>query len=169
MASVRATILPDGAFLGDYARSGAYTDCYVVDLPRPVTQCEFVEAFYTSFVFRMERWLIAVLLSRPSTGSEVRQLAAGALSAFAAWTVERRAPDQLLLAAGNTRSWLMASPGESPRADTKLYFGSAVLPMRTAGSRDSHMGWRFRLLLGFHKVYSRVLLAAACRRLAAVQ
>jgi hypothetical protein len=30
------------------------------------------------------------------------------------------------------------------------------------------MGWQFKALLGFHKVYSRVLLAAACRKLAAI-
>jgi hypothetical protein len=29
------------------------------------------------------------------------------------------------------------------------------------------MGWQFKALLGFHRVYSRILLAAACRKLAA--
>jgi hypothetical protein len=28
------------------------------------------------------------------------------------------------------------------------------------------LGWPFRALLGFHKLYSRILLAAAARRLA---
>jgi hypothetical protein len=168
MASVQASGLPAGALLGAYAESGAYTDCYVIELPRLVTQSEFVEAFYTTFVFRIERWMIAVFLSRPSTASEAKRLAVGDLNAFAAWTVEQRAPNQLLLAAGNTRSWLMVSPGEPSRTATKLYFGSAVVPRRGADSSASRMGWQFRVLLGFHKVYSQVLLAASCQRLAAV-
>ena len=168
MASVRPCALPAGAFLDTYARSGAFTDCYSVELTRPVTQSEFVEAFYTTPVFKVERWLLARFLSRPSTDAEAHQLAAGGLSTFAAWSVERSNHNQVLLAAGRTRSWLMASPAESSGPVTRLYFGSAVVPSRSAGSGTPRMGWQFKALLGFHKVYSRVLLAAACRKLAAI-
>ena len=107
------------------ASSGAYTDCYAVVVPRTVTQAEYVEAFYTTAVFKLERWLIARFLSRPSTDAQALQLARGSLSAFAAWSVEQRKPDQLVLAAGRTRSWLMAValPAPGPTG-TKLYFGS---------------------------------------------
>jgi hypothetical protein len=166
LASVSPCPLPREAALAAYAGSGAYTDCYRVVLPHIVTQAEYVEAFYTSAVFKVERWLIARFLSRPSTDAQARLLAQGRLGSFAAWSVERREPDQLLLAAGRTRSWLMACPShESASPITTLYFGSAVVPRRSAGSTSTGMGWQFRALLGFHKLYSRVLLGAASRRL----
>ncbi|MBT9520087.1 MAG: hypothetical protein IV101_04260 [Dechloromonas sp.] len=169
MASVRPCPLPAGTLLGIYAQSGAYTDCYAVDLNRQVTQSEFVEAFYTTSIFKVERWLLAKFMSYPSTDAEAHQLASGSLSKFSAWTVEHSSPNEVLLAAGRTRSWLMASAVESGSSTTRLYFGSAVVPSRSAGSGVPHMGWQFRALLGFHKAYSRVLLAAASRKLAAVR
>jgi hypothetical protein len=168
MASVQPCALPRGAILDAYARDGAYTDCYGIELPCVVTQAEFVEAFYTTAVFKLERWLIAKLLSRSSTDAEARQLASGSLNSFSAWSVERREPNQILLAAGRTRSWLMASPSQdASHQATNLYFGSAVVPRRADGLGRSKLGWQFGLLLGFHKLYSRVLLRAACRRLGA--
>ena len=76
------------------------------------------------------------------------------LDAFAAWRVEDRAEDQLLLCdlPGRTRSWLMAA---SEGTRTLLYFGSAIVPLSPG----------YRALLGFHKLYSRVLLRAAKSRL----
>jgi hypothetical protein len=168
MVTVCPCALPVDALLGIHARDGAFTDCYTVELAWTVTQAEYVEAFYTSAVFKIERWLIARLLSRPSTDVDARQLAAGTSSTFAAWSVEQRSPAQLLVAAGRTRSWLMTvATQRGGQPATRLYFGSAVLPRRNAGSGASRMGWPFRALLGFHRVYSRVLLAAACRKLAA--
>lgn len=155
---VRASALPTGAILGTYADNGSYTDCYALDTTRPVTHAEFVEAFFTSGVFRMERWLIATFLSRRSTDDQVREFASGGRDAFAWWTVERRERDQLLAAAGRTRAWLMV--GET---GTTLYFGSAVVPQRAGGP----MPWHFRAALGFHRRYSRALLAAAGRKLGA--
>jgi hypothetical protein len=96
MASVQPCALPRGAILDAYARDGAYTDCYGIELPCVVTQAEFVEAFYTTAVFKLERWLIAKLLSRSSTDAEARQLASGSLNSFSAWSVERREPNQIL-------------------------------------------------------------------------
>lgn len=166
MAAVRPCALPAGAFLEAYAQRGAYTDCYAVELPRLVTQGEFIEAFYTTAVFKIERWLLARFLAKPSTDAEARQLAAGRLRTFAAWSVERQDAGQLLLAAGRARSWLMASAATSGPPVTKLHFGSAVVPSSSDSSGNPGMGWQFRALLGFHKVYSRVLLAAARRKLA---
>ena len=166
LPSVCRCDVPADAALSAYARRGAYTDCYAVVLPRVITQAEYVEAFYTTAVFKVERWLIARFLSRPSTDTQARQLAQGALSTFSAWSVEQQQPNQLVLAVGGTRSWLMASADhESSPPSTKLYFGSAVMPRRGGGTGHAAMGWRFRALLGFHKLYSRVLLGAAGRRL----
>ncbi len=165
MPAVRACTLPACSLLGPYVERGAYTDCYVAELGRPVTHGEFVAAFYTTRLFKVERWLLANFLSRPSTDAEARALAEGSSSRFAAWSVERRAPDQIVLAAGQTRSWLMVAPTPSGGGATQLYFGSAVVPGRASGSASGRMGWQFRALLGFHTLYSRALLAAAARKL----
>ena len=168
LTSVHQCTLPPDAALNACASDGAYTDCYAVVLPRVVTQAEYVEAFYTTAIFKIERWLIAMFLSRPSTDAQAQQLSQGALRVFAAWSVQQQQPDQLVLASGRTRSWLMASadPGSGPHS-TKLYFGSAIVPRRGGGTGQSTMDWQFRALLGFHQLYSRVLLSAASRRLCA--
>jgi hypothetical protein len=166
LTSIHPGPLPAGALLDPYVRSGAYTDCYVVASPRAVTHAEFVEAFYTTWVFKIERWLLARLIARPSTDAQAAQLAQGGLGSFAAWTVEARAPNQILLAAGRTRSWLMVAPPAGPDgAPAMLYFGSAVVPRRGADGQPAGMGWGFQALTGFHKAYSRVLLGAARQRL----
>lgn len=163
MPAIDPSPLPAGALLQAYVLRGAYTDCYSTELGRAVSHAQFVEAFYTTAVFKLERWLLARFMARPSTDAQAGQLASGSRNAFAAWAVEERAPDQLLLAAGRTRSWLMVAslPGHGGVA-TRLYFGSAIVPH--GGS--TRMGWQFTALLGFHKLYSRVLLWAARHRLA---
>ncbi|MCI4568474.1 hypothetical protein [Lysobacter sp. CFH 32150] len=170
MPAIQPCELPEGALLHKYRDSGAYTDCYVTEVAWPVSQAEYVEAFYTTTVFKLERQLLTWFASRPSTDIEAGQLAAGALSSFAAWSVEGQTSHQLLLCdfAGRTRSWLMAVPVEDadPCDRTRLYFGSAVVPMTSAGSGKKTLGFAFRSLLGFHKLYSRVLLHAAKARLA---
>jgi hypothetical protein len=158
--------LPTHALLTHYANSGAYTDCFATEIARTVSHAEFVEAFYTGGLFKVERFLLRVFISKPSTDLQARQLALGELNEFAAWRVEARAVDQLLLRAidGRTRSWLMVSAGSKP-GSTRLYFGSAVVPVRKLETGKASMGFVFKALLGFHKVYSRALLRAAAARL----
>ena len=71
-----------------------------------------------------------------------------------------------LLASGRTRSWLMALPVNATAADerTRFYFGSAVVPRKNARSGKPEMGFAFSALLGFHRLYSRLLLRAARSR-----
>jgi hypothetical protein len=110
--------------------------------------------------------LLRLLASRPSTDAEARALARGERDGFAAWTVEARAPDQVLLCdfTGRTRSWLMVSPSSEP-AGTRLYFGSVVVPERDAGTGETRMPAIHNRLMAFHRLYSRALLGAAARRL----
>jgi hypothetical protein len=159
--------LPPDALLHDHVRNGAYTDCYATDIARRVTHAQYIEAFYTTPAFRLERLLLSWLVSKPSTDTEVRQLADGATDSFAAWHVEGRSTNQLLLCdyRGRTRSWLMTVPDSAGGANTRLYFGSAVVPRRRALAGPATLGIGFRALSGFHKLYSRVLLGAARRRL----
>jgi hypothetical protein len=163
---VRACPLPAGTLLQRYREAGAYTDCYSAELPRFVAHAEYVEAFYTTALFKLERWLLRIAASRPSTDAEAHALARGERDAFAAWTVEARTPDQVLLRdfTGRTRSWLMAAPAAA--GGTRLYFGSVVVPERNAGTGESGMPAVHSRLLGFHRLYSRMLLSAAARRLA---
>ncbi len=168
MAPIRACALPVGALLSTYLRGGSYADCYVTEVAGPVSHAEYVESFYTTTVFKTERLLLAWFASRPSTDLQARELASGTLCSFAAWSVEARSTDQLLLCdfQGRTRSWLMCAPGRGIHPNgTLLYFGSAVVPAKSTRSEASEMGFVFRALLGFHKLYSRVLLRAAASRL----
>jgi hypothetical protein len=168
MSAIRPCDLPAGSLLSRYSGSGAYADCYVTEIAGTVSHAEFVEAFYTSAVFKLERLVLRLLVSRPSTDAQARQLAQGELSSFAAWSVEGRAPNQLLLCdfAGRTRSWLMVSAaGSGESANTRLFFGSAVVPVRSKTTGQRSLGFAFRALLGFHTLYSRVLLGAARSRL----
>ena len=162
MQTVQIAPLPPGALLEGYAKGDAYTDCYVVELAHPASLEEFVVAFYTTPLFKLERWILSKMLGFTSTDNGARELAQGKVEVFSAWRVEARESGQIVLAAGRTRSWLMATPqSDTPAAGARLFFGSAVVPRKRGG-----FGWQFSTLLGFHKLYSRALLAAAARRLA---
>src|SRR4030095_15593720 len=132
MSSVRPSQLPATALLRDYQSAGAYADCYVTDVQGTVSQRQFVEAFYTTPLFKLERALLAWLAAKPSTDTDARALAAGTLDAFAAWRVERRDTNQLLLSdfTGRTKSWLMAGAVEptGTTEKTRLDFGSGMCP-----------------------------------------
>lgn len=164
---MEACALPDDALLRRYADGVGYADCYAVEVPVAVDLARYVEAFYTGRVFKLERLLLRWFAKRPSTDADARRVAQGAQDAFAAWSVEGRAPGQLLLCDmhGRTRSWFMvADCGTSATPATRLYFGSAVTPVRDPASGTPRMGGLYRGLLGFHRLYSRVLLAAARTR-----
>jgi hypothetical protein len=163
---VRHTALPEGALLARYRDEGAYTDCYVLDVDGSVLQADYVRAFYTSWLFKIERFILTWAVVKPSTDAEAEALAAGERQAFAAWAAEGRTADQLLMCdyQQRTRSWLMTEPLDGG-ASTRLYFGSAFVPRRPDGRSDRAFGFGFRLLLGFHKIYSRGLLRAARAKL----
>ena len=156
--------LPAHALLARYQRADAYTDCFSTWVPLTATQAQYVNAFYTTWVFKVERWILKWAVKRPSTDTQVAQLASGQVTQFAAWDVEDRTENQLLLCDmhGRTRSWLMTCPDDD--GGTQLYFGSAVV-LRADQSGRKKAGGLFGLLLGFHKIYSHVLLGAARRRL----
>lgn len=161
--------LPDDALLCRYLNRG-YTDCFLTEVAGRVELAQYVEAFYNTQVFRIERHILKWIASRPSTDADVLRLADGSADRFAAWTVEDRADDQLLLSdfRGHTRSWLrVADIGKPETAATRLYFGSAVLARQGNEPGDLTLGLSYRALLGFHRVYSRVLLRAARARLLA--
>ena len=160
MAAIEPCGIPGGALLLRYQDGEGYADCFVTEVEGNVSQAQFIEAFYTTRLFKVERAILKWFASRPSTDLDAKALAGGRASTFAAWRVEDRSADQLLLAdfTGRTRSWLMAVPAGGR---TRLHFGSAVTPITDARTGRAAMGAGFRLLLGFHKLYSRLLLRSA--------
>lgn len=159
MFLIQPCSIPDRALLRRYLYDGAYADCYTTDVPGAVSHAQYVTAFYTTPVFKLERLILKWAVSRPSTDAEAEQLAAGTLDSFAAWHVEKRSENQLLLSdfLGRTKSWLMVEPMNTHSGiRTRLYFGSAVVPVKDPS---------YRALLGFHRIYSKVLLYAAKSRL----
>ena len=67
--------LPPDALSRKDRERGAYTDCYTTDIDRQVSHAQYVEAFYTSWAFRLERFVLKWLVARPSTDDEARRLA----------------------------------------------------------------------------------------------
>ena len=168
MSSVKPIALPDRALLSAYRDAGAYTDCFVASVPRVVSQAEYVHAFYTTMLFKLERAILKAIVSRPSTDAEALALAEGRRETFAAWQVEGRDDDQLLLTdfRGQTRSWLMRETGDGTNEnETRLYFGSAVTALRDGDQGDDGLPLFYRLLMPLHRLYSRALLASARSKL----
>lgn len=169
MTTIAACPIPGDALLGRYLDNGGYADCYSTLIAIDVSHAAFVEAFYTTPLFKVERLILRFAVAKPSTDAQAAQLAAGTADTFAAWRVEARAIDQLLLSDmfGRTRSWLMVRPEPTGASmHTRLYFGSAVVPVRDPQSGQMRMGLGFGALAGFHRLYSRLLLASARTRLA---
>lgn len=168
MAAIHSCEVPAHSLLHRYKIGTGYADCYATEVPGAISQAAFIEAFYTSPLFKVERALLKLFAGKPATDADVRQLALGNASTFSAWSVEDQTRTELLLAdfSGRTRSWLMVSPVETQEgsARTRLYFGSAVVPRQRPGDAQPSMGWIFVALLGFHRLYSRLLLGAARRR-----
>ena len=146
-------------------RWGGYQDCFRVHVTHEVQIGEFVHAFYTTRLFKLERFLLRIILGIHSSDADANALVAGTGRTFAAWYEGARSSTQLLMCDRyeSTRSWFMANP--APGGGSELCFGSAV-----AQSPDTpYMPPKFRLLLGFHVFYSKLLLGAAARRLAAIK
>ncbi len=168
MFSVKPCSIPEGALLNFYRANGAYTDCYATDIDGSISHKQFVTAFYTTGLFKLERMILKLAVSKPSTDVQAEQLTSGATDTFAAWHVEKRCENQLLMCdfQRRTRSWLMVAPLRTDSGQgTRLYFGSAVVPVTSARTGTPPLGLSFLALLGFHKVYSKALLSAAKSRL----
>jgi hypothetical protein len=166
--SIRKCPVPANTLLEKYLIHGAYVDCYSAEFPGQVSFPEFVFAFYTTLLFKLERYILTFSVSKPSTDQQARQLADGNIRSFAAWQVENRADNELLMCdfVGRTRSWLMAVPTKTEsNTRTQLYFGSAVVPKQNPKTGKWSLGFGYRSLLGFHKIYSILLLYSALLRI----
>lgn len=158
MSGVAVAELPRDSFLYACRERGAFADCYSAVVPGAVTLERYVRAFYTSPLFKLERFVLTWAVRKPSTDADAAAIASGAATQFEAWTMEQRNHDQLLIRdyLGRTRSWFMVAPDAD---GTRLYFGSAVVP-----DRNGRMGAGFSALLWFHRAYLVALLRAAQAR-----
>jgi len=157
MFSIEKCKVPDDTLLARYSSvDDTYTDCYTTEISGRISFPEFVFAFYTTFLFKLERLILTWTVSKPSTDVQARKLADGEIDKFAAWIVESRSENEILMCdfIGRTRSWLMIALASDAR--TRLYFGSAVVPRRNSKTGKPSPG--FQALLGFHKIYSVLLL-----------
>lgn len=162
--SIHRCDLPPDAFLQRYAGNDGYADCFRVDVPGTIGLGRYVEAFYTTWLFKAERAILS-LAGHPSTDADAALVAEGDASRFAAWHVEARADDQLLMCdvTGRTRSWFKGASNRD--GSTTLYFGSAVIAVKTGKSGRKSMGPVFKVLMPVHVLYSRALLAATKRKI----
>ena len=156
----RACDVPQDALLQAYVGQGAtYTDCFEVMSPHAVILPDLIEAFYTTWLFRLERLVLTVAMRRRISDAEVRALAQGA-SEFAVWRVEGRDDAQIMLRdrAGHTGSYLAVSGKEG--GVTRLLFGSVVL-----APPGQPLGRMVRLLIPLHRLYAKSLIRLAERKL----
>ena len=162
---VKQTELPPESLLNRYKESKDFTDCYRIDLEQKIDFKDYVYAFYTSWLFKLERFVLKWLVNKPSTDEGVQLLALGEVKKFAAWSVEARAENQLLLCdyQGQTRSWLRVI--EQDDGVTSIYFGSAVVYKRDNKGRTIEFNQVFKFISLFHHIYSKALLSCAAKKL----
>jgi hypothetical protein len=174
MFSVVREVLPSDALILTYGggahpeRWGNYADCFAVHVRRNVALSDFVFAFYTSRLFRIEALILRIALGAPSGKTSARALADGRADKFAAWYVAQRTETQLLMCDRyeRTRSWFRVVPLAG--GGTQLLFGSALAKsdvQRAGTQQKAHSPQGFRLLLWFHVVYSQALLRCATANL----
>ena len=88
MTAIKPCEVPLDSLLRKYKHANGYADCYVTEVPGVISQAAFIEAFYTSPLFKVERAILKHLASKPSSDAEARQLSIGSVDRFAAWRVE---------------------------------------------------------------------------------
>lgn len=131
MFQVEPCELPQEALLRRYSNSHdnshdgdrSYADCFSIHLNQAVSLQQFVHAFYTTPLFRVERTILG-MIGRPSSDEQALSLSQGSADSFAAWSVEARSADQLLLCdfRERTRSWFMVADSErTSKPGTQLF------------------------------------------------
>lgn len=75
MPTVHPCEVPLHSFLSKHKDGPSYSDCYMTQIPGKVTQAAYIEAFYTSPLFKMERILLQYLASKPATDADAKALA----------------------------------------------------------------------------------------------
>ena len=168
MRSIEKCAVHPQTLLSKYSLDGMYTDTYRTEIQGHIPFTAYVFSFYTTTLFKVEAFILAHTVKRLSNDNQARELADGERNEFAAWRVEGRNENELLMCdmSGRTRSWFMVHHlGSEDNKRTQLYFGSAVVPKENPKTGESSLGFVFQALLGFHKIYSILLLYFAKQKL----
>lgn len=174
MAIIRQIDPPKYSLLKDWQpglvrdESKSYRDCFITDVEHEVDLADFVFAFYTSHLFRLERLILSLAIKSRITEDHARALADGSSDSFAVWTVGERRSNELILCDkfGTTRSWFQISkmPSTTNMA-TRMYFGSVVVVSSGEPDGCNNINLPVKLSLPFHRLYSRSLIKSAMRQL----
>ena len=158
MADVQKIEPPEGSFIaGVQAQAQVFADSFAVPCSGAPTLAQLLTAFYGSWVFWPERVLMGVLWRGSTSKAALEALAGGFGDRFGAWRVVQRSENEILLRdkRGATASWMAVVAGQ-------VMFGS-VLYTQDRDTVKKSVLWR--ALTAFHTLFSRMLLAAAARRL----
>ena len=120
MQEIRPCEVPLNSYLRSYKDAEGYADCYMGDVPGAITQAQFVEAFYTTGLFKVERTLLRYLAARPATDADAKPLAAGLATSFSAWRVEAQSESELLLADFTGPAEARRSAGDAFRVEARI-------------------------------------------------
>jgi len=162
----KCAVLPN-SLLASYFENG-YADSYRTELSGHISLEDFVFGFYTTALFKLERFILTWIVLKPSNDMQAKELTENKTNKFAAWTVENRTENELLMCdmLERTRSWFMINhtgTKENPR--TQLFFGTGIAPATKGKIGKSSIGVFFIALLPFHKIYSILLLYSAKTRI----
>jgi len=163
MFTVSQCPLPHDTLLHRYENGpGHHTDCFETEVAQGVSLPDYIEAFFNSPILRIERKLLGLAMLK-SNYDDVVLLAQGRSDHIAGWQTEDRADQEILLTVmgGGVRTWLKVIPEED---HSRLLFGSAVVPPDDAPVDETgapKMAWWVQGLMGFHRLYSHIVLGAA--------
>jgi hypothetical protein len=148
MLSIEKCSVPAQSFLSKYSLDGTYADSYVTEVQGYIPFPTYVFAFYTTALFKVEAFILTYSVKRPSDDGQAQELADGSRNEFAAWNVEGRSENELLMCdmSGRTRSWFMVRHLDSC---TQLYFGSAVVPKKKQNNRNIVTRFYLHSIAGF--------------------
>lgn len=167
MPKVFESELPSNALSATYKTQGAFVDCYYSEVAKDISLDEYIQAFYTTPLFKLERSFLSLATFEGASDHDALSLSLGKSDRYSIWTVEGREANQIMMRdfTGNTRSWLMVQKASGGKTGTRLYFGSVVVPKGRTESGQASFGGLFHLLGKFHQIYSKALLTAAYKRL----
>ena len=168
MATIQLCEHPGNSFLLSLSKDyGVYSDCFVATVEGHIDFQTLIDVFFDTWVFRIERLILAAAGMRPANYQALQQLASGKTDHFAAWKVVQRDTSQMLLAVPGSgiRTWLMVQPVNTDPTSTRLYFGSAIVPKPGVDGEKAQKALLRRLMNRFHLFYSKLLLSAAVKAL----
>ena len=162
---------------------GAYIDCFCFMMPCVISFEEFVTAFYTSRLFKIERVILSIVVRKPSDDRQAIAIAQGRQKYFSAWSERARSPNELLMCDFQNQTCSFFKVVEVPCSKSRessenhykdfstnapssvLYFGTVLVPHKHSNGKLKEKPLFIRWLMPFHRLYSKALMRSAIKRL----